>query len=188
MIPTIVVSTGGPSGRKGKLASLPRTKYTSSPVPAPVQSVQISRFPVFCNSGVKGCTTTIRHPVIDGFLTVHQTLPTTRPKYMGLIQMHLVDNADDGVVNGSILAAFGHARAASGHRDHPLADTRAHGIHADHVAALVLAIRRDRLEDEQLITFETRVFAGGHHGAHHAGENHEVPRAGYLPAPCACVL
>src|ERR1035438_620526 len=112
-IPTIVASTGGSAGRKGKLASLPRTQYTSSPAPAPVESVQISRFPVFRNSGVKGCTTSMRHPVIDWFLTVHQTLPTTRPKYMGLIQMHLVDNADDGVVDGGIVQAFGHARAAS---------------------------------------------------------------------------
>src|ERR1019366_10629 len=114
----------------------------------------------------------MRHPVIDGFLTVHQTLPTTRPKYMGSpcsIQLHLVDNADDGVVDGSILAAFGHARAASSHGDYPLADTRADGIHADHVAGLVLAVRGDRLEDEQLLAFETRVFARGHHGAHDAG-------------------
>src|ERR1035441_9516785 len=123
-MPTIVASTGGSAGGNGKLASLPRTQYTSSPAPAPVESVQISRFPVFCNSGVKGCTTSMRHPVIAGFLTVHQTLPTTRPNNMGSIQMHLVDNADDGVVDGSILAAFGHARAASSHRDHPLAYTR----------------------------------------------------------------
>jgi hypothetical protein len=64
------------------MASLPRTQYTSSPAPAPVQSVQINRFPVFRNSGVSGWTTSMRHPVMLVFLTVHQTLPTTRPKYM----------------------------------------------------------------------------------------------------------
>src|SRR4051794_5518439 len=139
-------------------------------------SVQINCLPVFRNSGVSGWTISMRQPVISGFFTVHQSEPTTRPRYMALIQMHFVDNADDRIVDRSILAALGQTGATARHRDYTLADTRAYGIDADDVAAFVLTVRRDRLDNEQLLAFQTRVFACGHDGAHHAGENHESPR------------
>src|SRR6266536_2713435 len=96
-------------------------------------SVQISCLPVFRSSGVRGWTISMRQPVMAGCFTVDQTEPTTRPRYMALIQMHFVDNADYGIVDGSILAALGHTGAAARHRDYTLADTRAYGIDADDI-------------------------------------------------------
>ena len=119
-IPTTVVSTGGSAGRNGKLASLPRTQYTSSPAPAPVQSVQIRRLPVFSSSGVNGCTTSMRHPVMAGFFDGSPDGTDYATEIHGLIQVHFIDNADDGVIDGSILAAFGQLRAAAGEPRSPV--------------------------------------------------------------------
>jgi len=143
------------TGRKGKLAF-----PTADPVhqfaragPRRIQADQA--LSVLRNSGVNGCTTSMRHPVIAGVLTVHQTEPITRRSTWASphwsIQVHLVDNADDGVVDGLSLQPSAMAGAAAGDRDHAFADTRATVSDADHVAALVLPVRRDRLEDEELL-------------------------------------
>ena len=55
-MPTMPASTGGSAGWNGKLASLPRTKNTSSPTPAPTESTATSGRPAGLASGVSGWT------------------------------------------------------------------------------------------------------------------------------------
>src|ERR1035438_9249929 len=77
--------------------------------------------------------------------------------------------------------ALGHARGAAGDGDDAFAIAGADGVDGNHVTGLVLALRRNRLEDQQRLAFQARVLPGGHDGTHHAGENHWSLR---LPATC----
>src|SRR3989338_5190361 len=102
-------STGGSAGENGKLASLPRTKNTSSPTPAPTQSTATTGRPAGWRSGVKGCTSRSVAPVRFSSLRLTTTLPITRAKCIGyshlLVHVDGVDNADDGRVDRAVFQA-----------------------------------------------------------------------------------
>src|SRR5262249_38080928 len=71
-------------------------------------------------------------------------------------------------------APFRHTGAAACDREDGFAEARADGIDGDNVASLILAVRRDRLQDKELAAFQTGVLAGSDHRTHNTGEDHAV--------------
>src|SRR6267142_753593 len=74
----IVQSVGMSSLLKGKLASLPRHQKTSSPTPAPTESIATIGFPIDWRSLSRVCTTNSLRPSSASFLMVATTVPITR--------------------------------------------------------------------------------------------------------------
>src|SRR5260370_25463787 len=74
----IVQSVGVSSRLKGKLASLPRHQKTSSPTPAPTESIATIGFPIDWRSLSRVCTTSSLRPASASFLMVATTVPITR--------------------------------------------------------------------------------------------------------------
>src|SRR5687767_1249640 len=76
-MPTTPASAGTSAGWNGKLASLPRTKNTVSPTPAPTASTATSVRPTAVPSAVIGCTTRSVRLARFSSLRVTTTLPMT---------------------------------------------------------------------------------------------------------------
>src|SRR6185437_12430638 len=81
-IPTIVQSVGVSSRLKGKLASLPRHQKTSSPIPAPTESIATIGFPDASRFRSTVCTMSSFRPASESFLMVATTVPMTRASCM----------------------------------------------------------------------------------------------------------
>src|SRR5262249_52308242 len=181
-MPTIPASTGGCTGWNGKLASLPRTKNTSSPTPAPTASTATSGRPAGCRSAVSGCTSSSLIPVRFSSFRVATTSPITRANCMdrigelvswrvgdcdspihqvanSRIALHVygVDDADDRGVDRTVLHARRHAGGAAADDQHGLADAGVDRVDGDQVVAFGFAARVDRPRDEQLVADEPRI-------------------------------
>ena len=82
-------------------------------------------------------------------------------------------NCDAAVSLSDAIHLLGHLFLSEG----PLcctagAEASGDGIDRNQVAGLVVSLRGDGLHNEQLLAFESRIFARGNHGADDAGENH----------------
>src|SRR5262245_21634202 len=77
-MPTIVQSVGTSTGKNGKEASLPRHQKTTSPTPAPTESIAIIGLPYGLSAASSGSMTSSLRPVSKSFLTVATTVPITR--------------------------------------------------------------------------------------------------------------
>src|SRR5712692_6224371 len=107
------------------LASLPRTKNTSSPTPAPTESAATITRPTGSRDEDIGCTSSNVTPLSVSFLLLRTTFPTTRPSCMGsVLDFDLVDDADNGGIHRAILHARRHARRAAADNQHGLAEAR----------------------------------------------------------------
>src|SRR5687767_8124457 len=123
-MPTIPASAGTSFGYHGKKASLPRTKKTVSPTPAPIESSATSARPTAAPSAPIGCTTSSVMPSRFGSLRVMTTSPMTFASCTSVAggDLHRVDDADDGRVHGAVLQAGGHAGGAAADDEHGFAD------------------------------------------------------------------
>src|SRR6267142_428925 len=130
-MPTIPASTGGSAGWNGKLASLPRTKNTSSPTPAPTASTATNGRPAGSPSGVSGWTMSSVMPARLSSLRVITTSPITRAS---CIRIHLfvhvdrVDDTDNRGVDRTVLQARRHPRGAAADDEHGLAHAGVDGV------------------------------------------------------------
>src|SRR5262245_8096467 len=91
---------------------------------------------------------------------------------ISICHFNRIDNPDDRRINGTIFQPIGHSRAAARNDQHLLAKARAYGIYRHQVAALVLALERDRADEQKLFAFEARVFARRHDVADDASDDH----------------
>src|SRR5438128_1133955 len=83
-------------------------------------------------------------------------------RFVLLIDIYGVDDADHRGVDGTILEPGGHPRGAAADDQHRLADAGVHGIDRDEVIALALAARIDRPDDEQLAADEAGILSRRH--------------------------
>src|SRR5262245_8139361 len=131
-MPTIPASTGGSTGKKGKLASFPRTKNTSSPTPAPTASTATSGRPTGSRDGARGWTSSSLRPVNDSSLRVATTSPITRARCMGapswIRDVNRVDDSNNGGVDWAILHPRRHAGRAPADDEHGLPDAGVDGV------------------------------------------------------------
>src|SRR5688572_3210819 len=178
-MPTMPASTGTSVGWKGKLASLPRTKKTVSPTPAPTASTATSVRPAALPSAASGCRMSSVLDARFSSLRVITTSPITLASCMGrnrvqgsVADFHRVDDADDGRIDGTVLHAGRHPRRAAADDQHRLADAGIDGVDSDEIAAFGLAVGIHRPGDQELVADEPRVFAGGDDGPDDAGKNH----------------
>ena len=88
------------------------------------------------------------------------------------VQLDRVDDADDGGVDWAVLAFGGHAGGAAGDDEDRFAEAGVDCIDGNQVAGFVAAFGIDGLYDEELFSFEARVFASGNDGADDASEKH----------------
>ena len=178
-MPTTPASAGTSVGWNGKLASLPRTKNTVSPTPAPTASTATSVRPAALPSAAIGCSTSSVRPCRLSSLRVTTTLPMKRLAELHqspVGHFHGVDDADDGGVDRAVLHAGGHAGGAAADDQHRLADAGIDGVDGDEVVAFGLAVGVHRPRDQQLVADQPRVLPRGDDGPDDAGENHP---AGY---------
>src|SRR5262245_20691909 len=77
-MPTIVQSVGASTPSSAKLASLPRHQKTSSPAPAPTESIATRGLPTGRRSPSRTRMTSSLRPSSVAFLTVETTFPMTR--------------------------------------------------------------------------------------------------------------
>src|SRR6185503_12789962 len=113
MMPTIPASTGGSAGWHGKLASLPRTKNTRSPTPAPTESTATMGRPTSSPSAPIGCTSSSLMLSRLGSLMVATTAPITRAICICLApldgwaqllaEVDRIDDADDRGIDRRVL-------------------------------------------------------------------------------------
>src|SRR5262249_1933587 len=157
-IPTIPASTGGSAGWNGKLASLPLTKNTSSPTPAPTESTATSGRPAASRAGVSGCTSSSLIPVNCSSFRGPATSAMTRAISM-LRQasgkalpgkVDLVDDTHDGGIDRTILQARRHTRRAAADDEDGLADARIDGVDGDEEWTFDLSFRVDRSSQHEL--------------------------------------
>src|ERR1700730_69487 len=126
-------------------------------------------------------------PFREASFIVQTTLPMTHPSStlflsrggeFGLVQrveLHFIDNTDNRGIHRPVFALGGHARAAAGHDQYGLANSRINHVHGDQVAGFVGAFGGNRFDDQEFLAFETRVFTRRNHGADNACQNHAVP-------------
>src|SRR5450631_1506352 len=142
-----------------------------SPAPAPTASRATTGRPVSRPLRSRGWTIRSFWPMSAGSFMVQTTLPMTRPRSMlflsrggefGLVQrvkFYFVDDADDGGVDGAVLALGGVARGASGNNQHRLTGAGADCIDGNQVARFVRALGRNGFGDEEFLAFQARVLA-----------------------------
>src|SRR6476469_2140477 len=153
MIPTIVQSVGVSSRLNGNDASLPRHQKTSSPMPAPTASRATMGFPLFLRSASSVWTIRNLRPSRASFFTVATTVPITRAiciLHVRCGELDLVDHADDRCVYGTVLVALRQTGRGASNDDHLFMKARADGIDSNDIAALIGAVKVDRLHDKQL--------------------------------------
>src|ERR1700730_13460670 len=90
------------------------------------------------------------------------------------VEHHFIDDADDRGVHRAVLALGGVARGTAGYDQDGFAESGIPGIDCDQVSGFIVALRRDRFHDEQLLAFQARILARRNHGADNASENHRV--------------
>ena len=93
----------------------------------------------------------------------------------------MIDDADDGGVDGAVLQARRHAGRAAADDQHGFAEAGIDRVDGDEVAAFGLAVRIDRPRDEQLVADEPLVLARGDDGPDDLGEQQE--RESLSPGP-----
>src|SRR5215510_3596503 len=91
---------------------------------------------------------------------------------ISICHFNRIDNPYDRRINRPIFQPIGHSRAAARNDQHLLAIARAYGIDRHQIAALVLALERDRADEQKLFAFEARVFARRHDVADDASDDH----------------
>src|SRR5688500_3331 len=192
-MPTTPASAGTSVGKNGKLASLPRTKNTVSPTPAPTASTATSVRPTAVPSAAIGCSTSNVRLARFSSLRVTTTLPMTLASCTGSVSCRDfdgVDDADDGGVDRAILQSRGQPSRAAADDQHGFADAGVDGVDGDEVTAFRLAVRVHRARHHQLVADEARIFPGGDNGPDYAGEDHGELRlgAGVGLADRQCVL
>src|SRR5258707_13313206 len=170
-------STGGSAGWNGKLASLPRTKNTSSPMPAPIASTATSGRPAGWRSAASGCTSISLIPTRFSSFRVATTAPMTRASCISdggmggsplllLLQLYFIDDADDGGVDRAVFQARRHPRGASADDEHGLADAGVHRVDGHEIVSFGLAAGIHRTDNEQLVADEAWVLARRDDGPH----------------------
>src|SRR6185436_5499037 len=139
-MPTTQASTGVSAGRNGNEASLPRTKNTCSPTPAPTASTATSVRPAGARSGDTGCSSSNLWPLSSAALMLETTSPITRASCTMVfregagsarrprrgagarqrgcgdgLDVDAIDDADDRGVHGTVLHAGRHAGGTAAH-------------------------------------------------------------------------
>src|SRR5262249_11789985 len=123
-------------------------------------------------SVLRGWMTRSLVPTSPASLRDATTVPTTRARNTALLrQLHAVDHAHDGGVDGSVLHAEGHARRGARHHQHAVAEPGVDGVDGHHVRGLVPAAGVRRAYHEQLRARELLVLAGGDDRADDAAED-----------------
>src|SRR5262245_20323953 len=134
-MPTIPASVGTSVGWNGNDASLPRTKNTVSPTPAPTASTATSVRPTGLPSGASGCSTINLMPCSASSLCVTTMSPMTLASCMLLRPVHkgpallvagrdldVIDDADNRGVHRTVLHARRHARRAAADNEYGLSN------------------------------------------------------------------
>src|SRR2546426_3189489 len=136
-----------------------------------MESTATSGRPAGCRSGVSGWTTSRAIPERFSSLRVATTSPITRASCILVIwsslfaDLHRIDNADDGGVNGTVLQSGGHSSRTPAHDEDRFADTGIDRIDRDEGMALRLSPGIDGLHDHQLFADQARVLSGRDDGA-----------------------
>src|SRR5688572_20000545 len=150
---------------------------TRSSKPAPTESIASRVAPLASPWGVSGCTRSNFAPSNCGRLIVATTVPTTRARIMSVltgVNLRLVDDADDARVRRHFNRVPREAGFLAANEEHGLADTGADRVDRHQRPAHVRAVRRDRLDEQQLDAVEAGIFDGGDDVANHARELHEL--------------
>src|SRR5436190_11286802 len=159
-MPTMPASAGTSIGCHGKPASLPRTKNTVSPTPAPTESTATSGRPTSAPSAPIGCTSISLRLSKLGSLMVATTSPITRASCMNLLaDVDAVDDADNRGIHRRVLHARRQARRAAAHDQHGFADAGVHRIDGDEIIAFEFAFGIDRAGQHQLVADQPRIFS-----------------------------
>src|SRR5690349_16110533 len=172
-MPTTHASSGDSAGRNGNDASLPRTKNTCSPTPAPTASAATSVRPTACRSGVTGWRINSLWPTSCKSFMVATTSPSTRAICMfSVLHFDVIDDAHNRGVYRTIFQARRHASGAPADDEHRLAEAGINSVHGNEIAALELSRRIDRTCDEQLVADKPLVLASRDDSAHDLREDH----------------
>src|SRR5260221_12383298 len=103
-------------------------------------------------------------PTREASFIVQTTLPITRPsstlflsrggefRFVQRVELHFIDDADNGGIHGPVFAFGGHARRTASPNQHGLSKPGIHGVHGDKVAGFVAGFRRDWFDDEESLT------------------------------------
>src|SRR5687767_9670702 len=161
-MPTMPASVGTSVGKNGKLASLPRTKNTVSPTPAPTESTATSGRPTSFPSTPIGCTSSSVVPSNAGSLRVATTSPITRASCMAVCLFRDVDGIDDADYAGidrRVFHARRHARRAAADDQYRFADAGVDGIDRDEIVAFGLAFGIDGPGQQQLVADQPGIFS-----------------------------
>src|SRR5262245_16946410 len=175
MIPTIAASTGAPFFPSASPAARPsRTISTFSSIPAPTPSTARSVPPRGVSSRFKGCTSSSFAPSNFGCFCVDTTVPTTRAICMILARdssdeewlsnVPMIDDPDDPCIHRWLDGIKRKTCLFAADEKYVLPDTRAHTVHGDERLARRLALRRQRLDKQQLDAREILIFSGDDHG------------------------
>src|SRR6185436_1408129 len=161
MIPTIAASTGAAFLPSASPAARPSsTTSTRSFTPAPTPSIASRAVPRGVSSGLIGCTSRSLAPSNFLCFCVETTVPMTLPICIDpLSEIPVIDDADDARVDGRLDGIERKARFLAAHEEHFFADAGADRIDGDEGPAGGLALRRERLEDQQLQAHEVFVFS-----------------------------
>src|SRR5918993_9496 len=166
-------STGASAGSNGNDASRPRTKNTISPTPAPTASAAMRVRPAGCLSGASGWRMSSFSAASCGSFRVATTSPITRASCTSApLHFDLVDDADDGGIDGTVLQAGRHARGTAAHDEHGLADPGIDRVDRDEVIAFGVSVRVHAAGHEQLGALEARILPRGNHRPDDSGEEH----------------
>src|SRR5688572_26106407 len=172
-MPTMPASAGISVGWNGKLASLPRTKNTVSPTPAPTESTATSVRPASWPSAPIGWRMSSLVLSKPGSLRVATTSPITRASCTALLRdVDVVDDADDGGVDRHVLHAGGHPGGAAADDQHGFADPGVHRIDGHQIIALGLALGIDPARQQQLAADQARILPRRDNGTDNAREKH----------------
>src|SRR6267142_6330341 len=183
-MPTMPASVGTSVGWNGKLASLPRTKKTVSPTPAPTASTATSVRPAFDPSAAIGCRTISLMPVRFSSFRVVTTSPMTfascivveadlQVRLVPRCDFHRVNDADDRGIDGTVLHSRRHPRGAAADDEHRFADSGVHRVDSDEIVPFGFAVRVHLARDQQLVADQPRILPRRDNGTDDAREDHE---------------
>src|SRR6476659_698814 len=95
-----------------------------------------------------------------------------------VIDLYVVDDADDSGVDGTILQARRHPRGAAADDEHGFTDSGVDSIDRHQVVTFGFPPRIDRTDNEKLVADESWVLARGDHRPHDFGEQHGLRLGG----------
>src|SRR4051812_41997913 len=107
-------------------------------------------------------------------LRVATTVPITRARCMSGRDFDVVDDADDGGVNRTVLQARRHPGGTAADDEYGLPDAGVDRVHGYEVTAFGLALRIHRPDDQQLAADQPRVFPRGDDRPDDLCEKHPV--------------